>query len=252
MQRLCTGLLDGDNALVVMEQAASPTAEVARELLPGQDVRADFALLFERDELLLCDLRLRGALGGGGVALVVAELTRRAGSRTELQRACLEGLNAPSVLDPFAGWGMDAFALVGAGARVDCVEQQPALVALLRDAQRRVTARFAEHLNVRRGDAFGVLSEMASGVCDVIYLDPMFVPRKKGALPNKRLQYLAQLCESRPPGDAELAALVELACTKAGRQVVLKRRKRDGALTGCVPLRQVVGASVRYDIFAPH
>lgn len=250
---LCADLLESDSGLILRSSDRPETNAIARELLLQQAVRSDFALLFERDELRLCDLAARGALGTGSVALVVSELTRRVGARTELHRACLSGLTTPSVLDPYAGWGMDALALVGEGAQVDCVEQQPAMVALLRDAQRRVPTQLAARLKVLCGDARAVLSAPAKGreTYDVIYLDPMFVPRKKGALPSKRLQVLADLCGSVAPTPDELHNLVVLACSRASKQVVLKRRKRDPQLPGLTPTRQVIGSSVRYDIFLP-
>ena len=148
---------------------------------------------------------------------------------------------------------MDALALVGEGAEVECVEQQPAMVALLRDAQRRVPTHLAARLKVTCGDALDVLRSTGQegGAYDVVYLDPMFAPRKKGALPNKRLQFLAQLCASEAPTTKQLGDLVALACKKARKHVVLKRRKRDPQLPGMTPARQVVGTSVRYDVFLP-
>lgn len=246
---LCGDLLRGNNALLLLSDSLPTSDKMAQQALAKKGVRTDFALLFARDELRLCKLGARGEFGHNSVALVVAELARRVGARTELQRACLAGLGAPRVLDAFAGWGMDAFALVGEGASVHCIEQQPALCALLRDAQRRVPAQYAARLSVQCGDALALLQSAERGAYDVIYLDPMFVTRKKGALPNKRLQFLAQLCESPPFGPTDLMQLVELARAKVAKHVVLKRRKRDPELIGGVPDRQVVGASVRYDIY---
>lgn len=254
---MCADLFAADTGLVLFGSGVPEGAQAAQErlqtLLLEQAVRTDFALLFTRDELRLCDLSARDALGSGSVALVVTELTRRVGARTELHRACLSGVSTPSVLDPYAGWGMDALALVGEGAEVECVEQQPAMVALLRDAQRRVPTHLAARLKVTCGDALDVLRSTGQegGAYDVVYLDPMFAPRKKGALPNKRLQFLAQLCASEAPTTKQLGDLVALACKKARKHVVLKRRKRDPQLPGMTPARQVVGTSVRYDVFLP-
>ena len=267
---LCGELLRGERGLLLCAEGVPKSSEDAMRILEltwyqrrqenslcatVPDVRTDFALLFTRDKLRLCKFSRRGEFQGRGAfdansaALVVADLARRVGARTELQRACLTGLSAPRVLDAFAGWGMDAFALVGEGATVHCVEQQPALCALLCDAKRRVPAYMAQRLHVRCDDALGALGRAERAYYDVIYLDPMFPARKKGALPNKRLQFLAELCESNPPGLADLAELIDLACSKAGKHVVLKRRKRDPLLASRGPVRQVIGASVRYDIY---
>ena len=246
----------GEDAMRILQQVQEQSRQQRPSELRSLAVRTDFALVFARDELRLCKFSerggfaARGAFGANSVALVVADLTRRVGARTELQRACLTGLRAPRVLDAFAGWGMDAFALVGEGATVHCVEQQPALCALLCDAKRRVPSHMAERLQVTCDDALSALDRVSHGDYDVVYLDPMFPPRKKGALPNKRLQFLAELCEGSPPGLVDLVELIDLACSKAKHCVVLKRRKRDPLLAGRAPDRQVVGASVRYDIYA--
>jgi len=258
---MCADLFAVETGLIPLASGMPQSAQDVREQMQEQlqtraleqTVRTDFVLVFQRDELRLCDLSARDALGAGSVALAVADLNRRMGSRTELHRAVLEGMSTPSVLDPYAGWGMDALALVGEGAQVDCVEQQPAMVALLRDAQRRVPTHLAARLNVLYGDALEVLraTDQQGEVYDVVYLDPMFAPRKKGALPNKRLQFLAQLCADEAPNTVQLRDLVALARKKVRKRVVLKRRKRDPQLPGLTPARQIVGASVRYDVFLP-
>ncbi len=221
-------------------------ATTLRKVIQQHELEPDFLLNFERDQLLLCRADEKGRFDKQRIALEASAVGRRVGSSTELHRACLGG-NAGDrvqVLDLFAGWGMDAFSLAAAGARVTCVEQQPAMVALLRDAMRRVHADISQQVKIVHGDALGFLGALRSGELDVIYLDPMFPSRNKGALPSQRLQWLAQLTA----GDlVAIDTLIEIALSKAKKQVVLKRRRKDPIIG--VPGRQISGSSVRYDVY---
>lgn len=207
-----------------------------------------FLLSFERDLLQLRKADAKGRYSRESVALDTASLRQRDGS--QLQRACLGATHHNStdislrVLDLFAGWGMDALSLASGGAEVTCVEWLPAMVALNRDAARRVPAELSKRFRIIHAEALHFLGQLESADFDVIYLDPMFPERKKGALPNKRLQWLAQLSPER---QGAVDTLVELARAKATQRVVLKRRRKDPVYDE--PTRQLVGTSVRYDIY---
>jgi len=232
--------------LVLTTEVAITETNAVRELMQQHQLDTDFLLLFERDELLLCRADKKGRFGNQRISLDTSALARRQAGATELHRACLASNPgaAVQVLDLFAGWGMDGFALAAAGARVTCVELQPAMVALLRDATRRVHADVSAQVEVVHGDALGFLAGLGSAAMDVIYLDPMFPARNKGALPNQRLQWLAELAS----GDSmPVDTLLEAALGKAKMQVVLKRRRKDPVVGA--PQRQVSGSSVRYDIY---
>ena len=240
-----TALLAELPGLVVATDVDMANLSALGTLMQQHALETDFLLLFERDELVLCRADAKGRFGKHRIALDTSAVVKRASAVTELHRACL-GARGGSVrvLDLFAGWGMDAFALAAAGARVTCVEMQPAMVALLRDATRRIQADIAERLTILHGDGLSYLSAQNAQEMDVIYLDPMFPARRKGALPNKRLQWLAELTR----GDSvALAPLLELASTRARKQVVLKRRRNDPVIGS--PVRQLSGSSVRYDIY---
>ncbi|MEM7220074.1 MAG: class I SAM-dependent methyltransferase [Pseudomonadota bacterium] len=187
-----------------------------------------------------------------GCWLDLDEVTRRLGARSELLRACLGRAagGATTVLDPFAGWGVDALCLAARGATVRCTEREPAMVALLRDALRRGPPAWRERVQVDWAEASSALADPAP--VDLVYLDPMFPPRRKGALPNKRLQWLARLGDlSHPTGDAdtELADWLRLARRRATDRVVVKRRRRDPVLA--TPEWRILGTAVRYDIYRP-
>lgn len=75
-------------------------------------------------------------------------------------------------LDAFAGTGALGLEAASRGAsRVLLVEQEPALVAQLRQLKERLSA---DTLEVRRGDGLAVLAEMAGAGLDLVLLDPPF------------------------------------------------------------------------------
>jgi 16S rRNA (guanine1516-N2)-methyltransferase len=207
--------------------------------------QGEFSLSLEVRQIGVELLLVRGDERGCNLAL--ADVLRRATPHTELVKACLgrSKANTVRVLDLFAGWGMDAFTLAARGASVECWETHPAVCALLRDLQRRAPAALSMQLEIRTGCAETRLAMRMASV-DVIYLDPMFPPRNKQALPGKRLQYLAELVESKSP---DLADLIGQALALAPGRVVVKRRRHDALLVE--PSWQIKGTSVRYDIYVP-
>ncbi len=172
-----------------------------------------------------------------GAWVPCSELQRRADQAGELARACDAGA-APVVLDALAGWGVDGLVLASRGCRVTLVERHPMLSALEQDLARRSGLAAVS----RYGDGFEVIGE---GRCyDVVYLDPLFPERRKGALPGKRMQLLAALTtpDSRP-----LETWLDAAIAAARRRVVLKRRLKDPQCR--TPDWQITGRTVRYDVY---
>ena len=79
---------------------------------------------------------------------------------------------------------------------------------------------------------------------DTVYLDPMFPPRDKTALPRKSAQVLGDLLGES--GD-DLHDLVSAAIRRARGRVVVKRRRHDA--TCAQPDWQIIGRSVRFDVY---
>ena len=97
-----------------------------------------------------------------------------------LARAVGTGL---AVLDATAGLGRDAFLLASAGNRVQMLEREPVICALLADGLRRAEAdpdlaAIAQRIRLRRMD-FRDWDD--ANRFDVVYLDPMF-PRPSTSL----------------------------------------------------------------------
>lgn len=204
---------------------------VSREFPPRDE--AGFYLWAADDRL-----ELRHGAHERGVCISVSELARRAARGRELMRAC-GAAERPAVLDAMAGWGVDGLVLAGSGCRVIMVERHSAISALQQDLVRRSGI---SGVLCRWGDGYCALKEMSDP--DVIYLDPMFPSRRKGALPGKRMQWLAALTG---PDVRPLEQWLEAAraCTRG--RVVLKRRRRDPVIEP--PDWQIVGRTVRYDVY---
>lgn len=189
-------------------------------------------------------LTLRVAVDGrvDSLRLGLEEVTRRARQGDELLRACGVSSGRPmEVFDPLAGWGVDGLVLASRGCRVTLVERNPVVATMQEDLVQRSGA---SAVICRCGDGFRTMAEAAAGGCDVVYLDPMFPDRRKGALPGKRMQWLARLSA---PDPRPLTQWLDVARRLAGERVVLKRRRTDPPVAR--PDWQIVGRSVRYDVF---
>lgn len=178
----------------------------------------------------------------------------RAGPRLALARAC--GVTVPvadrrqdanarpglRVHDALAGWGTDGLVLAALGCTVHMSERQPLVYQRLR--QRLL----AEAVSLA-GTVTATLEDARERWCrgsafDVIYLDPMFGPHPKTALPAHSMQVLADLAE--PVED--LDALVEEACRHATGRVVVKRRRHAPAVGS--PSWRIAAKTVRFDVYA--
>ena len=162
----------------------------------------------------------------------------RAAQSLLLARACGAG-KRPSVADLFAGWGTDGLSLALKGCAVTLVERSPLVWALLDD----FIARHSLPANVVRAEAGAWCLGQRKRV-DVAYLDPMFPPRRKQALPDQSMQLLRELAE---PDQVDLTERLEQARTAARQRVVVKRRIHDPAAGR--PAWQLRGGRIRFDVY---
>lgn len=206
------------------------------EFSAERKVGGGFYLRFHDDHLTLCQ-----GSDSNGVWVRSADIRRRLRGEFALARAC--GSNAKKrlhILDATAGLGIDAMALRARGNLLTLVEREPVLWALLSDLLRRLDA---SDVTLDCADAMSVIAERT--FYDVVYVDPMFPPRRKTALPNKRMQYLNALL-----GNSDVEDLTEFIYQARGiatDRVVLKRRLQDPAIVA--PDWQILGKTIRYDVF---
>jgi len=228
------------------------------------DLADEFHLPLENADETLAPGGARLLVGVDAVALEVAGFGRplrvdfisprldyrlRRGGREQLLQACGVPRNAGvSLVDGTGGFGIDAFVLAHAGARVTVLERHPIVFALLRDAHLRAKrepklAEAAARMQLVHADAIEWLA--VEQRADVVYLDPMFPARRKSALVKRPMRMLEAMVD-----DERAERLLSAAIGSAGRRVVLKRPLR-GAL---VPLARdasysLQGRSVRFDVY---
>lgn len=175
----------------------------------------------------------------------------RASPRQEgVARACgLHRRRGLRVVDATAGLGRDAFVLAAAGAEVVLLERSPLIAALLDDALRRaaddpVAGEPVTRMRLIRADAELHLQALPAGNRpDVVYLDPMFARRGRGAV-GKEMQLLQRL----PGAPTDAASLLASARTAAAR-VVVKRHLRARPLADEPPSYRLEGRSTRFDVY---
>ncbi len=149
-----------------------------------------------------------------------------------------------TILDVTAGLAADAMLIAAAGHHIMALERSPIVSELVKDGIRRV----GEDDNFPVPEFYCAEAEnwlMAQPRrFDVIYMDPMFAPTGKKALPRKNLQLLRRLC-----GDSQEAErLLALAKTRADCRVVVKRHVKADYLGG-LPDYSIKGQRVRFDIY---
>lgn len=150
------------------------------------------------------------------------------------------------VVDATGGLGRDAVHLACLGYSVTAIERHAVVSALAQDAlaRARVRALLPDNLAWLTGDARQLLSTLAPRPA-VVYLDPMFPPkRKKSAATRKEMHLLHMLVGT--DGDAhELLAVARMCATD---RVVVKRA--DDAPPLAAGRRHALhGKLVRYDVY---
>ena len=100
-----------------------------------------------------------------------------------------------TVIDATAGLGEDSFVLAYLGYSVTLLERVPTVYTLLKDALQNIaTDPAAANMHLIHDDAIHYLTQLKPTHCpDIIYLDPMYPPRKKTALNKQPLRHLRTL-----------------------------------------------------------
>lgn len=170
-----------------------------------------------------------------------------------------KGRSLPRILDATAGLGRDAAVLATIGCPVLAVERQAAIFALLADGLARALADaetaslLGGHLQILEADASQLLhawaedptaTALASFAPEVIYLDPMHPPRRKGAQVRKEMRVFRDLVGV----DKDQQALLAAALRCPVERVVVKRPVGAEALLPGVAQR-LSGKTTCYDLY---
>jgi 16S rRNA (guanine1516-N2)-methyltransferase len=159
----------------------------------------------------------------------------------------------PHVLDATAGLGRDAFILASLCCKVTMLEKSPIIAALLQDGLTRAArdsalTETASRMQLIQTDNIKYMRQLKPAQFpDVVYLDPMFPPRKKSALVKKEMRILAKLLEDEPPVDEKKLLEAARACAK--KRVVVKRPRLAKPLNNQPPNFSIKGRTCRFDVY---
>jgi 16S rRNA (guanine1516-N2)-methyltransferase len=180
---------------------------------------------------------------------------RIAGARELLGKAVGQGKKPLlRVLDATAGLGTDAFVLADLGCELLLCEREPVIAELLRAGMKAAASSgdpwlqsVVQRMTLQVGDARELLQVHVEAI-DVIYLDPMFPPRRKSAAVKKEMALFQRLLDhSNDPQDAD--ALLDWAQMQDVARVVVKRPAKAPEVAGLRPSHAIFGKSVRYDVY---
>ncbi len=171
------------------------------------------------------------------------------------------GLNkgsTPTVLDGTAGLGRDAFVLASLGCKVQMVERNPVVAALLDDGLERakqdndIGPWVSERMTLIHASSLEALDTLANDQefarPDVVYLDPMYPHpenKKKSALVKKEMRVFQSLVGA----DLDADGLMQPALKLAKKRVVVKRPDYAEWLDGNKPTMAIETKKNRFDVY---
>jgi 16S rRNA (guanine1516-N2)-methyltransferase len=155
----------------------------------------------------------------------------------------------PKIVDATAGLGRDSFLLASLGAQVTMIERSKKMYTLLAQGMDRASHEGSDfqqiigRMNLLYGDAKELLPELSA---DAVLIDPMHPPRKNSALVKLELRQVRQIVGA----DDDAADLIKVALGSAKKRVVLKWPAKADPIKGIHACsHQIIGKSVRYDVF---
>ncbi len=156
------------------------------------------------------------------------------------------GRNTKSVIDATAGWCSDALHMARHGIKVLAIENNPLIVAMLRDAQNKATDPIIHsHFSLVHGDSINLLDN-GKIEAEVVFLDPMYPQKSNPAAAKKEISILRDLIGY----EQDNSELFQRAMQVASKRVVVKRpHHAEPIAPGKVG--EIKTKLVRFDIFKP-
>jgi 16S rRNA (guanine1516-N2)-methyltransferase len=247
-------------AHAIAETLQLPLASISPSLPQLQQSQFQFALAVTPNAISDYQLELHDLTQNNSKLLIdyssgeIAYRAQHGGGRKQAMAKAVgfKSGNLPTVIDATAGLGRDAFVLASLGCHVRMIERSPIMACLLDDALRRAT--LDEHLkpwiNHRLQLVIGDAREQIPLLCerlaaDVIYIDPMYPPRRKSALVKKQMRFIQTLVGE----DLDSAALLAVALQHAKKRAVVKRPSYAASITGEKPTHTIESKNTRYDVY---
>ena len=168
----------------------------------------------------------------------------------------LSGESSLNILDATCGLGGDAFIMASLGGNITMTERVAEVYALVKDALKQAEEwgrdndpeliAIINRMHLINADAKEYMLT-ASPTCrpDVIYLDPMFPPRKKSAKVKKDMSVFHNLVGT----DNDSHEMLPLALSCALKRVVVKRPRVAPTLSSKKANYSFKGKSNRYDVY---
>ncbi len=168
----------------------------------------------------------------------------------------LSGESSLNILDATCGLGGDAFIMASLGGNITMTERVAEVYALVNDAleQAKEWGRDTDpeliaiinRMNLINADAKEYMLTI-NPTCrpDVIYLDPMFPPRKKSAKVKKDMSVFHNLVGT----DNDSHEILPIALSCALKRVVVKRPRIAPTLSSKKANYSIKGKSNRYDVY---
>ncbi|MEM1243346.1 MAG: class I SAM-dependent methyltransferase, partial [Pseudomonadota bacterium] len=146
------------------------------------------------------------------------------------------------VLDTTAGVGTDAYLMASAGAKVTMLERHRIMYVLLCDALARLQHKKSIDISLYNQDASKYIENHGSQF-DIIYLDPMYMPRQKKVRALKSMEILKALVGP----DEDYQALLEVALAQKNKRIVIKRPYDDNPIIK--PSYSYAAKDTRFDVY---
>jgi 16S rRNA (guanine1516-N2)-methyltransferase len=232
------------------QQAASLAERTGLPVVTWEPRQGTF-LVVTRQGLGLCAADKRKKMRGLRVDFTTPAWTRRLQRVRKEQLIQAMGRTTPEktwIIDTTGGLGRDSFLLAAAGFNLRIFERNPVLAALLADGLKRAaqhkTMEITKRISLSSRDARHYLAT-SRPVADIIYLDPMFPPRKNSAKVKKELQFIQQIVSNGEDYDE----LFSLALLNAKKRVVVKRPQNGPWINSMRPSYSLQGKTIRFDIY---
>ena len=210
----------------------------------------------ERLDLRKLDEPKLGAIAANFVDGTMTHRRKFGGGRGEAvaKAVGIKGDYLPTVIDATAGLGRDAFVLAAIGCKVQLIERNPVVSALLEDGLTRAyqDPEIGEFMQSRMVLLpFHTISEYANANAkpvDVVYFDPMFPHKQKRALVKKEMRVFQHLVGA----DLDSDDFFQPAKQVARKRVVVKRPDYAPFIADQKPDFSQTTKNHRFDVYLSH
>lgn len=245
-------LINESNSIEVSQQFIATCQKW--QLTHNENAKIALVQTNERLELRQLDEPKQGAVTVDFVSGTMTHRRKFGGGRGEAiaKAVGIKGEFLPTIIDATAGLGRDAFVLAAIGCKVQLIERNPIVSALLEDGLKRayqdadIGQFMQERMQLLPQHSIAEFSQ--TNLVDVVYLDPMYPHKQKSALVKKEMRLFQHLVGADLDADDFLIFAKQL----ARKRVVVKRPDYAPFLANCKPDFSYSTKNHRFDIYLQH